>query len=257
MAINKESNAYTIIFAIIMVVIVGGLLAFIASSLKPIQQANAMNEKKQNILQATGFMEKSSVTRETAAVDFEKYVVRRITIGFDGTIKSDKKGTDKVDVSDKLDAFNIDMRKEYSNVKDKKQRNYPIFVCEKDGKTIYVLSCSGKGLWDDVWGYIGLDSDGKTIKCTVFDHKGETPGLGSVIAESKFQDGFLNKKIADENGTYKPIMVVKPGQPLDNDQKVDGLSGATFTAKGVDEMMARNFEVYYNFFQNNAAEFIK
>lgn len=257
MAINKESNVYTIVFAIIMVVIVGGLLAYVASTLKPIQQANAMNEKKQNILQATGFMEKTSVTRESAAVDFEKYVVRRITIGYDGTIKSDKKGADKVDVKDPLDAFNIDLRKEYSNIKDKKQRNYPIFVCEKDGQTIYVLSCSGKGLWDDVWGYVGLASDGKTIKCTVFDHKGETPGLGSVIAESKFQDGFIDKKIADESGSYKPIMVVKPGQPLDTDQKVDGLSGATFTAIGVDEMMARNFEVYYNFFQNNAAEFIK
>jgi Na+-transporting NADH:ubiquinone oxidoreductase subunit C len=57
MAINKESNVYTIIFAIIMVVIVGGLLAFVASTLKPIQQANVMNEKKQNILQATGFLE--------------------------------------------------------------------------------------------------------------------------------------------------------------------------------------------------------
>jgi Na+-transporting NADH:ubiquinone oxidoreductase subunit C len=182
-------------------------------------------------------------------------VTRLITIDFEGNIIYAKKRADKIVGAD--DAFNVDMRKEYSNIKDKKARKYPIFICEKDGETVYVLSCSGKGLWDDVWGYVGLSSDGKTIKCTIFDHKAETPGLGSVIAEAKFQDGFVGKKIADEAGTYKPIMVVKPGQPLDTDQKVDGLSGATFTAKGVDEMMSRNFEVYYNFFQKNAAEFIK
>jgi Na+-transporting NADH:ubiquinone oxidoreductase subunit C len=255
MAINKESNVYTIVFATIMVVIVGGVLAFLATFLKPIQQANIINEKKQNILQATGFMDKSSVTRESAGKDFDTYVTRRITIDFQGNIISDKKSADKIDGAD--DAFNIDMRKEFMTVKDKKARKYPIFVCEKGGETVYVLSCSGKGLWDDVWGYVGLSSDGKTIKCTIFDHKAETPGLGSVIAEAKFQDGFVGKKIADESGTYKPIMIMKPGLPLDTDQKVDGLSGATFTAKGVDEMMSRNFEVYYNFFQKNAAEFIK
>ena len=40
MAMDKESNAYTIIFATIMVVVVGGLLAFLAISLKERQEAN-------------------------------------------------------------------------------------------------------------------------------------------------------------------------------------------------------------------------
>ena len=35
MAINTDKNSYTIIFAIGMVVVVGSLLAFTASSLKP------------------------------------------------------------------------------------------------------------------------------------------------------------------------------------------------------------------------------
>ena len=33
MAVNKDSNAYTITFAIVLVIIVGGLLAFIANGL--------------------------------------------------------------------------------------------------------------------------------------------------------------------------------------------------------------------------------
>ncbi|MBT6440443.1 MAG: Na(+)-translocating NADH-quinone reductase subunit C, partial [Flavobacteriales bacterium] len=54
MAINRDSNVYTLSFAAIMVVLVGGLLAFVSLSLKPIQKANQTNEKMQNILQAIG-----------------------------------------------------------------------------------------------------------------------------------------------------------------------------------------------------------
>ena len=50
MAINKDSNSYTISFAIVLVVIVGGLLAMIANGLKPIQDENLMNEKKYSLL---------------------------------------------------------------------------------------------------------------------------------------------------------------------------------------------------------------
>jgi len=50
MAVNKDSNVYTITFAVILVVVVGGILATIANGLKPIQDENLMNEKKQYIL---------------------------------------------------------------------------------------------------------------------------------------------------------------------------------------------------------------
>ena len=54
MSINTESNKYTIFFAIGMVVIVGSLLAFTASSLKPNIKENERMEKQQNILYAMG-----------------------------------------------------------------------------------------------------------------------------------------------------------------------------------------------------------
>ena len=57
MAINTDKNSYTIIFAIIMVVVVGSLLAFLASSLKPRINENKRIEKQQNILYAMGVHE--------------------------------------------------------------------------------------------------------------------------------------------------------------------------------------------------------
>ncbi|MEJ6735977.1 MAG: NADH:ubiquinone reductase (Na(+)-transporting) subunit C [Flavobacteriales bacterium] len=269
MAINRDSNVYTIVFATIMVVIVGGLLAFIASSLKPLQKANTTNEKMQNILQAIGLEEMRELERDEAGVKFNDYVKRRITINYKGEILSDKTAADAIDPLDKLDAFNIDIRKEYSRfVKPIMSQNkgndeaiasalsasadihFPIFVCEDKGETFYVLSASGKGLWDDIWGYIGLSSDFTTINGTVFDHKGETAGLGSKINEAYWEDQFIGKIIA-ENGKFIPIEVKKPGNDL-NKHQVDGISGATFTGVGVDEMLSRSMEVYYDFFKNNS-----
>ena len=268
MAINRDSNVYTVVFATIMVIVVGGILAFLSMSLKPIKQANVTNEKMQNILQAIGIEETDGVTRDEAGKMFNEYVKRRITINYRGEIVSDKTSEDEIDPLDKLDAFNINIRKEYSRyvkpimnkykgdpekieeaLAASEDIHFPIFVCENNGETYYVLSASGKGLWDDIWGYVGVKDDATTINGAVFDHKGETPGLGSIIAETRFEEQFVGKTIA-ENGEYEPIEVLKPGQDLNNHQ-VDGISGATFTGVGVDEMLERNMKVYYNFFKSN------
>lgn len=268
MAINRDSNAYTILFATIMVVLVGGFLAFLSMSLKPIQKENVTNEKMQNILQAIGIDATNGIERNDAGKVFGDYVKRRITINYAGEIVSDKTAEDAIDPQDKLDAFNVNLRKEYSKFVKPIMNQYkgddaaiekalaassdihfPIFVCENNGEKFYVVSASGKGLWDDIWGYIGLKSDAVTINGSVFDHKAETPGLGSKIAEDWFEVQFKNKTI-EENGAFAPIKVLKPGNELNNHQ-VDGISGATFTGVGVDEMLSRNMEVYYNFFKSN------
>ncbi len=269
MAINRDSNVYTIVFATVMVVIVGGFLAFLSMSLKPKQSANITNEKMQNILQAIGIEETNGVTRDEAGEIFNDFVKRRITINYNGEILSDKTSEDPIDPLDKLDAFNIDLRKEYSRyvkpimskykgdeekIKEElaasENIHFPIFVCESEGEKYYVVSASGKGLWDDIWGYIGLNKDIASISGSVFDHKAETPGLGSKIAEEWFEVQFVGKKI-EENGEFTPIKVLKPGNEL-NEHQVDGISGATFTGVGVNEMLERNMEVYYRFFKSNA-----
>ncbi len=242
MALNKESNGYIIGFATIMVVVVGALLAFIAMSLKPIQNENVQNEKKQYILKAIDV----NVERAAASKAFDEYVTKRVILSYDGKIISEKTGA--INKTDLEDAFNINLLKEYKTLP-VEERNYPLFVCEKDGEEFYVIPTMGTGLWAAVWGYIGFEKDFNTIYDAVFDHKSETPGLGSEIATDMFADQFKGKTIA-EGGSYTSIEVVKPGAPLNN-HKVDGISGGTFTSVGVDEMIRRTAKVYYDYFQNN------
>ena len=64
MAVNTDKNSYTILFAIAMVLVVGSLLAFTASSLKPTITENKRMEKQQNILYAMGVNENEGTSRE-------------------------------------------------------------------------------------------------------------------------------------------------------------------------------------------------
>src|SRR5690554_7510508 len=49
---NKQGNAYTFIYAAVMVVVVAALLAFVSQALKPRQERNEMVAKKIDILQS-------------------------------------------------------------------------------------------------------------------------------------------------------------------------------------------------------------
>ncbi len=242
MALNKESNTYIIGFSIGLVVVVGTLLVVVAMGLQKPQQENVKFEKMQNILQACGHRD---IDRKEAGEQFNNYVKERIILDYDGNELSKLDNTTEPNDKDTLDAFSVDLLKEYKGIKDAKKRRYPLYVCESNGQTYYVIPAMGKGLWAAVWGYVSLGEDGSTIMGAVFDHKSETPGLGAEISKDFFELPMIGKSI-DENGSYSPIQVIKPGAKL-NTHQVDGISGGTFTSVGVDEMLKRTLVVYYDY----------
>lgn len=110
-----------------------------------------------------------------------------------------------------------------------------------DGNSGIVVRVNGKGLWGPIWGYVVLSEDGTTIKGVSFAHKSETPGLGAKITDDEFSNAFIGKKLYDQNGAYTSVRVIKKGQEGDirEENRVDAISGATITSRGVDEMMRR------------------
>lgn len=108
-----------------------------------------------------------------------------------------------------------------------------------DGEEGLVVKVSGKGLWGPIWGYVVLAEDHSTIKGVVFSHKSETPGLGDRITDDAFTSSFQGKRIRSENGHFVSVSVVPKGKGGDvaEANRVDAISGATLTSKGVDEML--------------------
>lgn len=240
MALNTQSNKYTIAFAAAMVVFVGSLLAFLATALKPKIDENKRFEKQQNILYAMG------VNRNEGAGDvsfipttevedaFSKYIIRQLVIDSVGNS------------SEANEAYLIDLKKQLDVLKEGKDAKLPLFVGEKEGKTYYILPVYGKGLWDAIWGYIALDK-AMVVQGVYFDHKGETPGLGANINQRFFMDDFAGESILDST-RYAGIQVVKGNNdPLNKDKEdnqVDALAGATVTGNGVTGMIKESIELY-------------
>lgn len=145
-------------------------------------------------------------------------------------------------VIDGVMAQDIDMAKEKKLPLDKKR--FPVYVYKKDGKTLYIVSMRGAGLWDEIWGSVALQSDMNTIEGAAFDHKGETPGLGAEIKDNpKFAAQLKGKKIFDKNGKYTSVRVVKGGAKHP-DHEIDAISGATITSNGVNDMLYSGIEMY-------------
>ena len=232
MAIDKNSNAYTFGFAILMVIVVGSLLAIASQGLKTRQEKNATDKKMMSILSAINI----DATRENAQELYNKYVI-------DSKIIAGK------DLS--AEAFNVDIKKEF---RDKNisisDRNYPLYICEKDGDKYYIIPVIGTGLWGPIWGFVALESDFKTIYGANFDHKSETPGLGAEIKYASYSDQYTGETISDTTGSFQPIIVVKDGSGSGINSKVDGITGGTITSKGVEEMTTRTLEVYVNYFKS-------
>ncbi len=246
MAINTDKNSYTIIFAVIMVVVVGSLLAGFASGLKPLITENMEAEKQQNILYAMNVNDNEGdgdvtfIPTDKVAGEFSKYIKKQYVI------EGDK-------VTENPEAYLIDIKKEATKAKDPKYtRRLPVMVGEKDGKEIYVVPVRGKGLWDAIWGFVAMDKT-MTIQGVYFDHKGETPGLGAEIKQRYFMDDFTGESFLNGN-TFEGINVAKGNNdPLNKDKddyEVDALAGATITGDGVSAMLRKDIKMYVPYFQS-------
>ena len=232
MAINKNSNGYTFGFAVLMVAVVGTLLAVASQGLKSRQDKNATDKKMISILSAINV----EATRDNAQEMYTKYVV-------DSKIISGK------DL--RANPFDIDIKKEFRDKNlELTDRNYPLYICEKEGNKYFVIPVIGTGLWGPIWGFVALESDYKTIYGATFDHKAETPGLGAEIKYTSYSDQYTGEVITDTTGTFQPIIVVKDGSGSGLNSKVDGITGGTITSKGVEEMTTRTLEVYANYFKS-------
>ncbi len=245
MAINTDKNSYTIIFAVIMVVVVGSILAFAAESLKGNINENKRIEKQQNILYALGINENDEsnaifVSKDVVAESFSKNVTKQIVI----------QGTE---VTEDAEAYLIDVKKEKALAKDDSyQRKLPLFISETETGTYYVAPIRGKGLWDAIWGFVAMDKD-MVVKGVFFDHKGETPGLGANINQRFFMDDFSGEHLYDESGSFSGIQVAKgngdPKNERKTDNSVDAIAGSTITGNGVTAMIKDELKLYIPYFK--------
>ncbi len=218
--------------------------------LKPAQDKQVELDTKKKILGAV--MDISTFKTPEEVLMLYKNRVKSIVVNIKGElISKDVKGNPLI-------AEKVNAQKNHKITRN--ERLYPVYMILNESDTnaveAYVFPMFGLGLWDWISGYIALESDLNTVKGVAFDHKGETPGLGARITEKKVTNRYKNtKKIFNEAGELESITMIKgEGNPPKSMHEVDGLSGATITAKGVNKMLREYLDCYQNFIKNKKGE---
>ena len=217
-------------------VVCGGLLAFAAVSLKPMQDANIAMEQKKNILSSVLTLKEGENIDEIYSKKVNGFV-----IDFEGNVK------------DGMKPEQVIIAAEYKKLP--KDRLLPVYEFRNDSNKVEfaVMPVYGYGLWNNIWGFVAVKSDFNTIQGVKFQHAGETPGLGARIESEEIQERFKGKQIFD-NGTLTAVAIQK-GEGNNYDQelhKVDGMSGATLTGKGVNNMLKDYLACYEKYLKKNS-----
>ncbi|MBO4442678.1 MAG: NADH:ubiquinone reductase (Na(+)-transporting) subunit C [Bacteroidaceae bacterium] len=224
--LNTNSNVYTILYAAVMVIVVAFLLVFVSQTLKDRQDANIVNDTKQQILSALNLRDLPDVAGK-----------------YDQVIKADALMQKDGQLVEYKGQFNTTYKSEFD------KGNLHVFVAEVEGQTKYIIPMNGLGLWGTIWGYIALNEDRSTVYGVYFSHASETPGLGGEIAGLKFQNRFPGKQVVD--GNEIGLKVVKYGKAVQGSQyEIDGVTGATITSTGVNTMINKVLSEYIPFLTN-------
>lgn len=211
------------------------LVSTAAVCLKPIQDRNRTLERRRNVLMAAGLLEPG----QSADVDalFEQIETRVVDV-------STHEFADEVapeDVDPAKDAQEpgrrIDVEDPSIGLKHVGRYQLVYLTREGDNKIQRViLPVQGKGLWSTMYGFLALDSDMTTIKSMSFYQHGETPGLGGEVDNPKWKQSWIGKQAYDAKGE-PDIKVVKGRADPNAVDEVDGLSGATLTSRGVENLV--------------------
>lgn len=235
----QQSNTYVIIFAVGLTIVLGGLLSLTSVGLKPLQDEQVKLDTQKKILGAVITIDKNL---KPAQIDsLYKARVKSILVDIDGNvIENAPVAAEKIDIGK-------------NHKLDPKERMYPVFKYSGESGELeaYILPTFGAGLWDWISGYIALEKDLNTIKGVAFDHKQETPGLGARITEDGVKGRYQGKTIFEGTELVSVEMVKGEGNTGLGDHQVDGMSGATMTAKGVNQMFDHYLECYQGFIAKN------
>jgi len=238
----QRSVGYIIMFATLICVVCAVLVSSAAVGLKDRQVENQALDKQLNILRASGLATPTEeLSREEIQSRFGtvKAVVVDLQTGdvvTDAPINVETYSEPKAAASPDLgyvappNGAGIPRLAKYQVV-------YQV-LDDDGGVEMVVIPIKGYGLWSTLYGFLALDRDTTTIRGITYYQHGETPGLGGEVDNPRWKAMWNGRRAYDEN--WAPAITVIKGQagPASSDPyRVDGLSGATITSRGVSHMM--------------------
>ena len=237
MSNTNDSMKKVLTVAILLCLVCSVVVSGAAVLLRDAQQVNKARDMKKNILAAAGLLkegvsiEKQFETVEIKAVDFSSgtFTTAIDPSGYDQR-KAAKDSSSSTEVPDEADIAKINRQATYGLVY--------IVNDEQGNLDKIILPIKGYGLWSTLYGFIALQKDLNQVVGLGFYEHGETPGLGGEVDNPLWKAKWQGKSVYD--GGKVELSVIKGEVTADTpngEYKVDGLSGATLTSKGVDNLI--------------------
>ncbi len=237
---NRQATSYTLLFATVICIVCGVLVSSFAVSLEELQDENVALDKQKRVLEAVGLLKPGeSVTPEQVAERFEPIQPVIVDLATGAPQGDADSATFDQQRRARNPSTSVEAPKNKASVKRIPDQALLYEVRDDDGNVdMVVLPIEGLGLWGTLYGFLALDADTTTVRgITYYQHK-ETPGLGGEVDNPRWKALWPGRRAFDEDGSFR-LAVIKgqAGSAEEDPHRVDGLSGATITSKGVTNML--------------------
>lgn len=234
----NDSTKKTLFVAVALCLVCSVLVSGAAVVLKPMQDANKALDKKRNILQIAGLLEEGKSIDEL----FKQIEPRIIDMTTGQYVDKDMNATtydQRKAANDPKQNITLKKEDDIAGIKRRAKLTSVYLVKEGDKVKSIILPVHGYGLWSTLYGFLALEADARTVVGLGFYEHAETPGLGGEVDNPEWRNKWTGKEVYDANNKII-IKIIKgsvgPDTP-DARAKVDGLSGATLTSRGVENML--------------------
>ncbi len=234
---SNDKTSKIILVALSLCLVCSVIVSTAAVVLKPAQEANKSLDKKRNILQAAGMLEPGvSVDEQFARVETRIVDLRtgKYAVDVDPERYDQRKAAKDPQQSERLspdqDIAKISRREHYAVV----------YLVQGDGGELdkIILPVHGYGLWSTLYGFVALEADANTVAGLGFYEHAETPGLGGEVDNPRWKGLWPGKQVYRDGEVALGLVkgAVDPSN-ANADWQIDGLSGATLTARGVTNLV--------------------
>jgi Na+-transporting NADH:ubiquinone oxidoreductase subunit C len=242
---QRDSIGYTIGVALVLCVVCSLGVSVAAVALKDRQELNKKLDRQKNILDATGI---AYAETGAPASELDRAMVEELFKRIDEQLVDLNTGEvvtdidiatydEKAAAKDPKQSIEIVDPEFDPGIKRRENIARVYFVRDAADKIEQVvLPVYGKGLWSTMYGYLAIKNDLRTIQGLTFYEHGETPGLGGEVENPMWKEQWQDLYLFGEEGTPQ-AGVAKGAAPADSEYLVDGLSGATITARGVTNLV--------------------
>lgn len=236
-ALRRDSVGYTIGFAIVVCLVCAIPIAGAAVLLRPAQVENQRVDRLSKVLAVAGLMnDDDELSRQQILARFSENITPRVIDLKTGEVVDSVDANDYDQRAASRDPARSDVAPENEARVLRLPRLAVVYELRGDGDEVkaLILPIQGYGLWSTMYGYIALEADARTVSGITFYEHGETPGLGGEIENPRWQAKWKGRKVFDDSGELR-IRVVKgtTGPPATDPHRIEGLSGATITSRGV------------------------